>query len=289
MLHHYTVAGLHVTSDHLLPGLIEQPDTPALVDVTITRAPLPPALERPINPLAELIVEIPGLMRMAMRQGRELVYDPAAGASAGDLALYLGGTGLGALLHQRGRAVLHASAVRMGDEAVLFCGASGAGKSTIAAALVNAGHGHVADDFCVIDFDPDGIPMVAPDGRRHKLWQSAIDGLAINDRRGGLVKSDFEKFFVDPRQIVTTPIRSGAIYSLVFADQMSIIPASPFEIVSIVQINAYRPQLVALMQQQQLYFDAAIGLARHTPIRWLKRPFAFATTNDLIAALELSL
>jgi hypothetical protein len=130
--------------------------------------------------------------------------------------------------------------------------------------------------------------MVAPDGRRHKLWQSAIDGLAINDRRGGLVKSDFDKFFVDPREIVTTPIRIGAIYSLDFADEISITPASPFEIVRIVQTNAYRPQLVALMQQQQLYFDAAISLARKIPIRWLKRPFAFATTNDLIAALEFS-
>lgn len=44
--------------------------------------------------------------------------------------------------------VLHASAVQVGDEALVFVGRSGSGKSTIAAALVGAGATAISDDVC---------------------------------------------------------------------------------------------------------------------------------------------
>lgn len=285
MDHGYSVAGLRVTSDIRLPGLIAQLVTPATADITIARASLPPPVP-PVDPLAELTVEIPGLMRMAMRNGCTLAYDPAPGVDPGDLALFLGGTGFGGLLHQRGRVVLHASAVLINGKAVLFCGASGAGKSTLATALVDAGHGHIADDFCAIDFDSSGTPMVAPDGRRHKLWQRAIDGLALPDRRGNAVRTGLDKYFVDPRETVTTSIPIGAIYALEAAEQIAISRVRPLEMLNIVKSNAYRPQLVTLMQQERLYFEVTMRLASRTAIRRLHRPLAFERTPEVIAAIR---
>ena len=287
MDHGYSVAGLRVTSDLRLPGLIAQFVEPASADITIARAALPPPVP-PIDPLAEFVVEIPGLMRMAMRNGRELAYDPMPGARPDNLALFLGGTGFGGLLHQRGRVVLHASAVLMNGRAVLFCGASGAGKSTLATALVDAGHGHIADDFCVIDFGADGTPMVAPDGRRHKLWQGAIDGLALPGRRGSAVQTGLDKYFVDPREAITTPIPIGAIYALEVAEQIAVSPVRPLDMLHIVTSNAYRPQLVALMQQHRLYLEVTTRLASRTAFRRLRRPLDFGRMAELIAAISAS-
>lgn len=287
--HTYAVAGLRVTSDLPMPGLLTVDGTDASIgapDVEIARAILaaPPATAD--DPLAEMSFELDGLMRMSMRHGATLLYDPVAGAPPDDIALYLGGTGFGTLLHQRGMVLLHASAVRIGDRAALFCGPSGAGKSTLAAALVDAGHDHIADDFCAIDFAADGSAMVAPDGRRHKLWDSAITGLAARERRGGAVRSDMAKYYVDPARVITRPIRIGAIFDLAVDDETNIEPLSALDIVTLVQANAYRPNLVALMQQQRLYFDAAVRLGRYCRFARLTRALNYGAMSEQIASIE---
>ncbi len=57
-------------------------------------------------------------------------------------------------LNLRGEAVLHASAVALGGEALAFIGASGMGKSTLATLLCSAGAGLVTDD--VLRLQPAG-------------------------------------------------------------------------------------------------------------------------------------
>lgn len=57
-------------------------------------------------------------------------------------------------LNLRGEALLHASAVAIGGEALAFIGASGMGKSTLATLLCSAGAGLVTDD--VLRLKPEG-------------------------------------------------------------------------------------------------------------------------------------
>lgn len=288
MTHHvYTVAGLRVVSDLPMPGLLPGPslgDHPCGADVTISRAALPPAVMANAN--YEMNFEIEGLMRMSMRRGTTILYDPLPDAPADDMALYLGGTGFGTLLHQRGMVLLHASAVRIGDKAVLFCGPSGAGKSTLAAALVEAGYDHVADDFCAISFADDGTPMVAPDGRRHKLWDSAIDGLAALDRRGCAVRSDMSKYYVDPRRVVTNLLPIAALFELAVGDRTEIVPLGGLGLVRVMREHAYRPHLVSLMGQHRPYFEAATVIDKYARTARLIRPMQFSTMATAIALVE---
>jgi hypothetical protein len=60
------------------------------------------------------------------------------------------GTVFAALLQMRGQLVLHASAVAVDGRGVVFLGAKGAGKSTLAAACLRAGHGFLTDDVLAI-------------------------------------------------------------------------------------------------------------------------------------------
>jgi len=82
-----------------------------------------------------------------MRGGREILFACEAEADEGAVRLFLLGTALAVLLHQRGNLVLHASAVAVDGGAVAFLGASGQGKSTTAAALHALGYDLVADDL----------------------------------------------------------------------------------------------------------------------------------------------
>jgi hypothetical protein len=57
------------------------------------------------------------------------------------------------VIQLRGHEVLHASAVDRGDGLVVFCGVSGAGKSTFAYALSRRGYRVWADDAVALDID----------------------------------------------------------------------------------------------------------------------------------------
>jgi hypothetical protein len=67
-----------------------------------------------------------------------------------DLGTYLRGSVLGFVLRRQGIPALHASAIEIRKQAVVFCGASEAGKSTLAAALSLRGLSVLSDDITAL-------------------------------------------------------------------------------------------------------------------------------------------
>ena len=79
-----------------------------------------------------------------MRGGQEVIVEPSPDADERAVRLCLLGPIVALIPHQRGRLILHASAVAVGGDAIAFLGGQGWGKSTIAAAL------HVPRLFCYL-------------------------------------------------------------------------------------------------------------------------------------------
>jgi hypothetical protein len=117
-----------------------------------------------------------------VRAGCEIVVDPRPGLDEQVLRLFLLGPVLAVLLHQRGHLLLHASAVAVNDEAVLFLGSAGWGKSTIAAALHARGHNLVTDDLAVLRVE-ESRPMLFPGFPQLKLWPEALVSLGDNPEK----------------------------------------------------------------------------------------------------------
>lgn len=290
----YSVSGLGVSSEIGLPGLI--PDESGRSDILIRSGAVPTVLEGvtasgPTWQLADdqFLLTIPGILRMLLTGGREILFETEAGVSAEEAAVFVSGTGFGILLHQRGRIVLHASAVRVKDSAVLFCGPSGAGKSTLAAALVDAGYDLVTDDFCGLSLHADGNPWVEPDGRQLKLWQNSIDRLALAERRAAPVRSQIEKYYVEPRAATASALPLAAIYVLREArppHAPGIARPNIADAGLMVRNNAYRPQLVRRMAQMDLYFQAAATIAQRAGVFTLTREINFARFPAVIGWLE---
>jgi len=69
------------------------------------------------------------------------------------------------LLALRGDLVLHASAVEAGGRAMLFCGPTQRGKSTLARALGEAGHRLLGEDGIAVELEGDGGPIAYPGAR----------------------------------------------------------------------------------------------------------------------------
>jgi len=291
---HYCVSGLRVASDVALPGLIGQAAAGA-PEVTIVRGDVPATLDgaTELGPNWRIagetfLMTVPGVIRMLLTAGREIRYAPDDGVAIEEAAIFISGTGFGILLHQRGRVVLHASAVRVGNEAVLFCGASGAGKSTLAAALGERGYDLVTDDFCGVAMR-DGRPWIEPDARQHKLWQQAIEALDVTERRADAVRTQLQKYYVEPRGAVAAPLPVAAIYQLREARpplEPGITLPNIVDAALIVRRNAYRPQLVQRMGQRGLYFQHAAALAQTAGIFFLTRRLGFQRMPEVIDWLE---
>ena len=136
----------------------------AIVDVRLGRVPAELAGGRTAAKGLQVsgdavMLTIEGIARYLVRGGREIVVDPAPGGSERNLRLFLLGSALGILCHQRGLLPLHANAIVAGGGAYAFAGRSGAGKSTLAAHFGRAGYEILCDDVCVISFDDGGRPV----------------------------------------------------------------------------------------------------------------------------------
>lgn len=256
----YLICGLRVDADRVLPGAI--PCEGGEADVTFTIGDVPENLEFPIARHTfwqfssdMFLWRMPGLGGFVARGGAELVAQPDPGVDIADLLPFVLGTGLGALLYQRGGVVLHASAVAFEGRAYAFCGASGAGKSTLAAALCRAGAEFLSDDVTRITLDPDDRPLVHADGRRLKLTPLSIARLELGGGQGAAVRSEIEKYYVTPPRIVGESRPLSGVYFLDF-DRLTAAP----RITALARLAAaqklleesYRPRMaMALMQPSQ--------------------------------------
>lgn len=297
-MHRRRIAGLSVSSDVELPGLYDDTAEHDAPDVSIAAAAVPATLDGAVSTGPtwamredEFLLRIPGVARFRLSSGRTVAYEAEPGAETDDIAAFLLGTVFGVLLHQRGLVVLHASAVEVEGRAALFLGASGAGKSTLAAALVQRGRRLIADDFCVISLRADGQPLVCPDGRLPKLWTQSIAQLDLTDRQGPPVRGRLSKFYMQRMgaPALAEPLPTGPVYALrddraplrFGIEQPNIVDAA-----LVVRQNAYRPRLVAQMDQGAAYLQVAAAIANHGGVFLLTRPMDFAAMPATLDALE---
>jgi hypothetical protein len=291
----YWISGLSVRSEVVLPSALISASEPQAPDIVIRSGVVPDRLERPLHKADAFeaqtglfLLRIPGIARFLMRQGREIVFDVDAACEPGALALYLMGTCFAILLQQRGQLVLHASAVAVDGRAMLFCGRSGAGKSTMAALLCRRGYALLNDDVCSLT-PSGGVYHIRPDGRMLKLWTESLDQLAWSKQAAKAVRSDAEKYFCVPPLSEADARPLASIYVLRPAPQEeppAIRRLSALEGLLELKRNAYRPGLVTAMDMDEAYFTASVALQRSAGVYVLSRPLDFAKAGALLDHLE---
>ena len=291
----YRIAGLSVESEIELPGAIEA-DRAAHAEVRIRRAATPDLLDGatargPSWQIAgdRFLLDVPNVARFLLTKGSAIDFEPVSDVGLADVPIFILGTIFGTLLHQRGRIALHASAVRVNGRAVLFCGSSGAGKSTMAAALAQRGYHVVSDDISSLSFEPSRPPTVYPDGRQLKLWAQAVNRLDLGEQRGEPVRMALEKYYVDPGATSTDPLPLGAVYVLREARTPlapEIVRPNIVDVALLLRRNAYRPQLVQRFDQAGHYFQAAAAIANSGGVFHLTRKLGFPVIGEAIDMLE---
>lgn len=229
-----------------------------------------------------------------VRNGNEITVDPLPSTEERLVRLPLLGVVLAMLLHQREQFVLHASAVAVRGQAVIFLGRKRQGKSTMAATLYARGHMMVADDIVAVGVDAARAAVVFPGFPQFKLWPEAVASSLGDDPQALPVlatgtekraRTVVERFALHP-----LPLR--AIYLL--------------ETGAVIRANALSPQ-AALVQLMTHTYIARFGrqllqgnhaahhlqqcarLIRHVPIYALERPHALERLPDVAQFIEATL
>ncbi|WP_445682226.1 hypothetical protein [Radicibacter daui] len=226
-------------------------------------------------------LEVPGVVRLMVHDGREIVAQPLSAVTETDIAPFILSTGFAAILHQRRLLALHAATVAWKGQAITLCGPTGAGKSTLSAALCQAGADFVGDDIAAIRTDgPDGTPVVWPDGRQHRLWADAIEHLTLAERQGAPIRSHMRKFHVAPSSPVE---RAGdacplAAVILLRTRENTLPPGPPgierlalADAASLLRREVYRPSLARCMGHDPLLFLQIAALLDRVPVFRLER------------------
>lgn len=291
---YYTISGLTVQSDVALRSAIPCEAT-ADPDVTIREEDLPAApIAGSVEGLTGIArlnrfwLRIPATGRFLIEDGRQILYQPRADADRGELVLQLIGTCFSVILQQRGHLVLHASAVSVAGRAMLFCGESGSGKSTLAAMLCDRGYPLLNDDVCNLQREPDGRFVVRSDGRMIKLWATSLEQMD-REPQGQPIRSGMPKFYTQPPQVDGQARPVAAIYVLAESaseEAPSLEPLRPAQAMVALRENAFRPGLVAAMDQQGSYFQASIALCQQADLYLLSRPKDFTRAGAVLDLLE---
>lgn len=156
-------------------------------------------------------------MRFALeRNGLEVFADWPDSFTLEDSSPCLIGPVLGFILRLRGIFPLHASAVAIGDHAIVLMGPAGAGKSTTAGAFARFGHRVISDD--VVALRQVGSRFIIPPGYpRVNLWLESVRALFGPDATLPLICPSWDKHFMPLEQETQFETRSlplGAIYIL---------------------------------------------------------------------------
>lgn len=230
---------------------------------------------------------IPGVGEFRVQHGREIRVTSCPDATVEQLGLYATGSAWSTLCQQRGMFLLHASAVQIGDHAVLFCGPSGSGKSTLAAWLMRDGYTLLSDDLCRVSLDEGAAPRLTPAVDRLKLWNDALDSLEWSS--DGLVSCEVrdEKFFWPaisktddrPREIAAIYLLdwNGAGWSRLSgrAALKRFLPAA-----------AHRSELLAEPRLLERFYASCVKLLNQVPLWQLSRHRDISSMRETIALIR---
>lgn len=295
-MHHYRISNLTIRSDIELPGMTPVAEGgPVQADVRWARLEADDLLDRSTgvawraDPEA-LVLAVRGVGVYRVRGGSRIEVDPARGAHHKDLVLFLLGSAMGALWHQRGVLPLHAGAVLVdprGGGCVAFAGPSGIGKSTLVAFLNRRGHQLVADDVSVIDAR-NGEMAVWRGPRRLKLWRDGLSELgedpASLPRAGG--RREKYNLEVEDEVVEADPVPLRALYELAEGDEAGVQRVKGLEAVELVSRHTYRRDFIGPMGLETRHFRLCAAFAGAVAIRRLVRPRGFEHMDAVLDVLQ---
>lgn len=284
-MYRYRLAGLVFESELPLPELGAPDASIGPFDVGIGQGGVPVPDCGPARPgtiawsgvPGRCLIDVANVARFELRDGQRITFERTGAVDDDLVRLYLLGSVLGALWHQRGRLPLHAGALALDRQAWAFVGASGAGKSSLVVTLAAlAGAGYLCDDVCVLDLSPEGGVRAWPGLLRMRVSPQVSALLGLDALPGLGAMDPFGKRALIP----PWPRPMGALQLAgVVVLEVGAAGADPqlhrlavTDALAALLAHTYRREYIAA-DACPAHFAQCVALARGVPVYRLSRPW----------------
>jgi hypothetical protein len=210
------------------------------------------------------------------------------GCDAETLKLFIFSEAFGIFLWQKGIFLLHGSAIEINGNAYVFVGVPGAGKSTTATALWQAGHLILTDDLVAIQLI-DNEPFVIPALPQLKVWRNGLEGLSIVHSTLKQSFEGIEKYLIN-QPLTTFPSHGVPLKRITLLQKPrsrqtngKISPLfAPIELVK------HFPLPARLLNNDSLkkHFEDSLKIAKKAEIIFQKRPKDFDSLKNFVKNYE---
>ncbi len=224
--------------------------------------------------LNEFSMDVPGTGWFYSCDGSFVSINPAPGADKESVELYLNGSVLGALLHQRGIMPLHGSSFRYNGEVVMICGDAGAGKSSVTALFCQRGAEFVTDDVSPVILR-NGKPFILSLSSSIKLRKDVLDLLGASASSLQPAGAGTEKYHLPVQTGGRKEYSPGRIYIITPHDgpQAEIEEITGHEKFEAVRNEIYRPEyLQGMPGNDRLFFKTVLEICNNAGVFRVKRP-----------------
>lgn len=290
----YVAFGIQIESDIMLPELHKGAER--TTDARIYYGEVPNELSSPVEKdnyyqvaEDEFLLRLEGIANYYVINGEQIVVQPCEQADLREVRLFLLGTVMGVLLMQRGIVPIHGSAVVVDGHCLVFTGVSGAGKSTVAAALHKKGYDILTDDVSAVTFDKEGVPWVQSGYPQQKLWQTSASMIGIDTTPLERITKDEDKYAVPiPKGFWRGPMPLAAVYEIMEkpCNDITIIPLTGIEKITTIMNNIYRSGLFNGLGLKKSHFQKCANVVNHIQVFRLTRPENIPSLDRQIDVLE---
>lgn len=275
----YNIFGLVISSEIKLPVCKEHPDLKENTNIFIKYGNVKDNLPDDIKNLNRHTFVKPNNIWLHIKDhawihifdGKNIIVDLYENADLQTVCLYLFGSGIGALIHQQGKTIIHGNTLQIDNECIIFTGNSGAGKSTISSALYRKGYPFVADDLAVINSNCEVEPGIP----RLKLWKDTANALNIDTKRLDRIRLLVDKYsYPITENICYKPKPIKAIFLLENHSENSFKVEEIKGIAKLkeIQNHTYRKFYVKRMGYKQQFFKLSAQISSKISLYKITRP-----------------
>lgn len=222
----------------------------------------------------DFLLDLNGIACYRIQKGCRILIYPYDESDSSSVKIFLLGSILGVVLHQKGILPFHGSSFSYKEKGIIICGHSGAGKSSVTAAFCQKAATLINDDItpvCVATSKTTIIPL----NTHIKLWDDSLKRLQINQDELERIRPNMDKFYLPWEKSHSSEQALNHLFILSTHQKNDFIAR---DLDGIEKYNALRSQiyrriyLKGMPETEKKYFKQLFSLATNVRVTNIFRP-----------------